>query len=138
MRKLKVKKKVYNSFYVTLKSLETLHLTEEQLFLVGKTMEDLELWSMRDKKTKYLKSQLRKFIDFLKNDLSLVQEDYYMSVWMSLWMVCGIAVSSIFWLDFGMWNETTGWLIIGMIVWMFLWKIMDSNLKKENRVYKIK
>jgi hypothetical protein len=118
--------------------LETLHLTEEQLFLVGKTMEDLELWSMRDKKTKYLKSQLRKFIDFLKNDLSLVQEDYYMSVWMSLWMVCGIAVSSIFWLDFGMWNETTGWLIIGMIVWMFLWKIMDSNLKKENRVYKIK
>jgi hypothetical protein len=43
MRKLKVKKKVYNSFYVTLKSLETLHLTEEQLFLVGKTMEDLEL-----------------------------------------------------------------------------------------------
>jgi hypothetical protein len=55
-------------------------------------------------------------------------------LWMSLWMVFGLAVAGIIWFDFGMWSETTGGLIGWMLVWMIIGSVMDKKAEEENRV----
>lgn len=134
----KKEKDIYNSFSSILKSLENLNLTEDQLLLIWNKIEELDLSSNQEKKLKYLKTKLNEFIIFLKNEIHLIQEWYYTWIWMVFWMVFGIAFATSLRLNFGMWDETTWWLIVGMVIWMFVWVIMDSNAKKENHVFKVK
>jgi hypothetical protein len=106
--------------------------------LIWKKIEELDLWSTQDKKSKYLKWKLAQFTKFLEDDFSLIEQWHYMSLGMALWMVVGLAIAGITWLEFGMGNETTWWLVAGMVIWMFIWSAMDSKAKKENRIFKIK
>ena len=130
--------KIYNSFLSILKSLVDTNLSDEKQLSVWEKIEKLELSSIQVNRTKYLKIQLKEFIKFLENDLNLVQDQHYLSIVMSLWMVFWIAFTSIFHVDFAMWNETTGWLIFGMMIWMFIWSVIDSKAKKEKRVFKVR
>jgi hypothetical protein len=57
---------------------------------------------------------------------------------MSFGMMIGLATATIFWFEFGMWNETTWGLISWMTLWAIVWFILDKKAEKENRVLKIK
>ena len=134
----KNEKYIYNIFSNILKSLENLNLNEDQLLLIWNKIEELDLSSNQVKKLKYIKIKLNEFKKFLKDEINLIQEWYYIWIWMTFWMVFWIAVAISLRLDFGFWDRTTGWLIIGMLIWILIWVIMDSNAKKKNLVFKIK
>ena len=133
----KNEKKIYNTFSNIIISIENLNLTEKQLLLILNKIEELNLSSIQGKKIKYLKVKLEEFKKFLKDDLSLVQEGYYIWIWMTIWMLFWMMLGISLGFEFGMGDETTWWLITGMIVWMLIWSIMDSKTKKENRNFKI-
>lgn len=133
----KKEKNILNTFYVILSSLEKLELWEDKNKLVLDKIESFDIWSTQEKKIKFLNKKLTEFIAFLKSDLELIQEWYYIGLGMSLGMVFGLAFTSISWLDLGMWNPTTGGLIWGMVVWMFIGVLMDIDAKKKNKTFKI-
>lgn len=125
---------LYRLFSELLISLEWLQLSEDKIKNISKKIEELHIDSIQEKQYKYIKKQYISFTQYLENEHKLIEKWRYLSLWMTFWMIFWLAIATATWFEFWMWNETTGWLIGGMLVWMVIWSIMDKKAEDENRV----
>lgn len=125
---------LYKLFVDLLLSIEWLELSEDKIKNITNKLEELNIDAIQEKQYKYIKKQYIAFTQYLETEHKLIEKWRYLSLWMSLWMVFWLAVATITWLEFWMWNETTWGLIGWMLVGMVIWSIMDKKAEDENRV----
>ncbi|QFR39349.1 hypothetical protein A9Q91_03890 [Candidatus Gracilibacteria bacterium 28_42_T64] len=130
--------KFYKNFVNILLSLKNMNITEEQVILIEKKLEELDLTSIEQKKFKYLKGRFLKFTIYLEKEFSFVQEEYYLSLGVGLGICFGIGLGAALGLNFGIANDTTTGMLFGMFIGGMVGKYMDIKAKKENRVLGIK
>lgn len=130
--------KFYTRFIKILESLKKLNLSEDKISLIETKLEELDFQSIQEKTYRDMKKKFLKFSTYLEEEFKIIQEGYYTSLGMSFGMMIWLATATIFWLEFGMWNETTGGLIGWMALWAIIWVFLDKKAEKENRVLKIK
>lgn len=127
---------LYRLFSELLISLEWLKLPEDKIKNISKKLVELNVDSIQEKQYKYIKKQYIAFTQYLENEHKLIEKWRYLSLWMTFWMMFWLAIATATGLEFWMWNETTGWLIGGMLFGMLIWSFMDKKAEDENRVLK--
>jgi hypothetical protein len=128
----------YRSFIKMLESLSAKKLSEDKIKWIEIKLEELDLQSIQVKKHRDLKKKFLKLTTYLEVEFKLIQEGHYTSLGIVFGMIFGLVMARSFWLEFGMWNETTGGLILGMSLWSIIWYFLDKKAEKDNRVLKIK
>lgn len=124
--------KIYRNFIAILSSLKKRDLTDDDFTLIENELEILNLKSNPKNKRKYFSKTLNVFKGYLKEKFSLVSENYYIGIGMTLGMCFGVAIGT----SFGTSNIAIG-LAIGMMIGLFIGRAKDQEAEKQNRVLKI-
>lgn len=134
----KTERKFYKTFLDLLLSLQQKELHKEKIKLIENKLDELDITLIHEKRAKYLKWKHTLFTQFLEKEFSLILQWHYVWLGMVYWMLIGLAVAGITWLEFGMASESTGGLVGGMFIGILVGSMMDSIAVKENRVLIIK
>tara|TARA_R110002049_G_scaffold37208_1_gene117508 strand:- start:71482 stop:71937 length:456 start_codon:yes stop_codon:yes gene_type:complete len=129
----KREQKVYESFITILSNLKNKNLSEGQSLSIRYELKSLDLNSNPDNKVLYFRKKLKDFKVYLKAEFSLIPENYYTSIGMSLGMCFGVAIGAAF----GTFGISMG-LCFGMLIGIVVGRTKDVDAEKQNRVLKTK
>ena len=127
-------RKVYDKFIGVLSDLKNHDLTEEQVLLIERKMDELNLKVDTETTKRKLNQKLRIFINFLKTQLSLVTPRYYTALGMAFGVAFGVALAPTLERQLGI-SISMG---VGMLIGLFVGQYLDNKADKENRVLRMK
>lgn len=125
--------KTYKNFIEILIDLKDRDLAEVKMKSIETELDKLDLKANSEIRIKHLRRKLASFINYLKEELSLISKGYYTAIGMSLGLCFGVALGSSV---FGGSLDNSSGLVIGMVVGMGIGRIMDTKAEKEGRVLK--
>ena len=123
-------RKVCDKFVGILSDLKNHDLTDEQVLLIEKKVEELNLTGGTENTTRTLNKNLRIFINYLKQQLSLVTKGYYTALGLTFGVALGVALAPTLERQLGI-PISMG---IGMLIGVAVGKYLDNKAEKENRV----
>lgn len=123
-------RKVYGKFIGVLSDLKNHDLTDEQVLLIERKVEELNLTGGTENTTRTLNKNLRIFINYLKQQLSLVSNGYYTALGINFGVALGVALAPTLERQLGI-SISMG---IGMLIGVVVGKYLDNKAEKENRV----
>jgi tetrahydromethanopterin S-methyltransferase subunit B len=130
----KRERKVLNTFVGLLTDLEGRELAEEQVLLIENKIDELNLKVDTENTSRKLNKKLTTFVNYLKDQLSLVTEGYYTALGITFGVALGLALAPMLERQLGIsFNMGLG-MISGIVVGHYL----DTNAAKENRVLRTK
>ncbi|MHA7058186.1 hypothetical protein ACWGOQ_0013270 [Aquimarina sp. M1] len=138
--------KIYNKILRILSQLESRDLSEEQLETIEEKLSAFGVDVSRESRKKYFKKTLKEFSDFIKKELSLISDKYYMTLGMSIGMCLGMSLGMTFGVVFGFESNVSKGLIygmtfgmqIGLAIGLAIGAAMDNKAKKEGKVLSLK
>ncbi|MGB6036185.1 MAG: hypothetical protein WBG42_07950 [Cryomorphaceae bacterium] len=105
-------------------------MTDEQVLLIEKKVEEFNLTGGTENTTRTLNKNLRIFINYLKQQLSLVTKGYYTALGLTFGVALGVALAPTLERQSGI-PISMG---IGMLIGVVVGKYLDNKAEKENRV----
>ncbi|WP_299245613.1 hypothetical protein [uncultured Aquimarina sp.] len=134
--------RVYKKFITILSQLENRDLSEDQLRGVEDKLDVFDVDIPRENRKKYYGKKLAEFSNYIKKELSLISEEYYMTLGMSIGMSLGMSLGMTFGVIFGesnglIYGMTFG-MAIGMSIGLAIGASMDAKAKKEGKVLSLK
>lgn len=130
----KRERKVYNKFVGVLSDLKNHDLTEEQVLLIENKMDELNLKTSAANTRRKLNRKLSIFVNYLKEQLSLVTQGYYAALGLTFGVALGVALAPTLERQLGISISMGLGMIIGAVVGQYL----DNKAEKENRVLRTK
>ncbi|MDH7444426.1 hypothetical protein [Aquimarina sp. 2201CG14-23] len=130
--------RVYKKFIAILSQLDNRDLSDEQLQAIEDRLDVLAVDVDRDNRKKYFKQKLTEFSSYLKKELSLISEEYFIAMGMSVGMCLGMSLGMTFGIIYGgsnglVYGMTFG-MMIGMSIGLAIGASMDTKAKKEGKV----
>lgn len=126
--------KVYEGLLHILSRLQTREFSKDEINSIETELENLDLQSNPENRTRYFKKALSKFKKYLKDTLSLTPKGYYTNMGVTLGsgfgVIAGIIIGERFEKSLGI---ALG-IGIGMLIGLFIGRSMDAKAKNENRV----
>ncbi|MFT5280130.1 MAG: hypothetical protein ACI9P8_001770 [Bacteroidia bacterium] len=128
----KRERKVLKKFVGVLAGLKDRNLTEKQVLSIEKKMDDLNLNSSLAITRRKLGKKLTTFVNYLKDQLSLVTRGYYTALGLTFGVALGLCLVPTLERQMGISINMGLGMILGLIVGQYL----DKKAEKENRVLK--
>jgi len=119
---------IYKKFIGILTDLPNRSLTDSQLESIEEHLDELISEAIPENKKIHYNRKLAAFKQYLKDQFSLISQGYYTATGISLGVAFGIAFGSMFGMSVG--------LSLGMLIGIIIGATMDSQAKKQNRVFK--
>ncbi|WP_299898897.1 hypothetical protein [uncultured Aquimarina sp.] len=136
--------KIYKKFVNVLLQLASRDLSDEQLNGIYNALEDIVVEVKREERKQYFKKKLSEFIKYVKEQLSLISSEHYMTICMSIGMSLGMSLGMVFGLVFGS-DKSNGLIFgmsfgmpLGMSIGLAIGAAMDQKAKKEGKVLSVK
>jgi len=114
---------------------ERQQLSTQEISQIEIELDFLDLTIPSKNKKKHIKKALNRFMDYLKNNYSLITEGHYTSLGIALGMCFGLAFGTIFNQD-GTGNAMG--MCFGMFIGLLIGKHMDNEAEKNNHVLFVK
>jgi hypothetical protein len=127
--------KMYTKFIGILRAVERQQLSTQEISQIEIELDFLDLTIPSKNKKKHIKKALNRFMDYLKNNYSLITEGHYTSLGIALGMCFGLAFGTIFNQD-GTGNAMG--MCFGMFIGLLIGKHMDNEAEKNNNVLFVK
>ncbi|WP_299213951.1 hypothetical protein [uncultured Aquimarina sp.] len=134
--------RVYKKFITMLSQLANRDLSDEQLRAIEDKLDAFDIDIPRENRKKYYGKRLTEFTNYIKKELSLVSEGYYMAIYMSVGMSIGMSLGMTFGVVFGgsnglIYGMTFG-MTTGISIGLAIGAAMDAKAKKEGKVLSTK
>ena len=126
--------KIYNKFIGILISLEKREFSTHQIECIEKELTILNLKQPTKNRIKYIRKKLRKFVQYLESEHSILLEGHYAELGIVFGLVFGVVVGLSFFRESG--GSSTG-MCFGMLIGYVIGKYMDKEAAKQNQVLKI-
>ncbi|WP_298313393.1 hypothetical protein [uncultured Aquimarina sp.] len=130
--------RVYKKFITILSQLENRDLSDQKLLAVEDKLEAFDVDVERENRKKYYSKRLTEFTNYIKKELSLISEGYYLAICMSIGMSVGMSLGMTFGVVFGgsnglIYGMSLG-MTTGMSIGLAIGAAMDAKAKKEGKV----